>query len=56
MLEYFKDELITRLRIYAKCTEFSMKDTISIDTLSICNCFILVISLKITFLNFRVHT
>ena len=28
-----KDELITRLRIYEKCTKFSMKEIVNIDAL-----------------------
>ena len=33
MLQYYKDELITRLRIYEKCTKFSMKEIVNIDAL-----------------------
>ena len=33
MLQYFKDELITgtHLRIYEKCTKFSMKEIVNTD-------------------------
>ena len=34
MLQYFKDELITRLKIYEKCTKFSIKEIANIDALS----------------------
>ena len=34
MLQCFKDELITRLKIHEKCTKFSMKETVNIDALS----------------------
>ena len=33
MLQCYKDELITRLRIYEKCTKFSMKEIVNIDAL-----------------------
>ena len=33
MLKYYKDELITRLRIYEKCTKFSMKEIVNTDAL-----------------------
>ena len=34
MLQYFKDELITRLKIYKKCTKFGIKEIVNIDALS----------------------
>ena len=33
LLQYFKEELLTRLKIYEKCTKFSMKDIANIDAL-----------------------
>ena len=35
MLQYSKEELITRLKIYEKCTKFSMKDIVNIDVLTV---------------------
>ena len=33
MFLWFKNELITRLRIYEKCTKFSVKEIANIDAL-----------------------
>ena len=33
LLQYFKVELLTRLKIYKKCTKFSIKDIANIDAL-----------------------
>ena len=33
MLQYLKEESITRLEIYEKCTKFSTKDIVNTDAL-----------------------
>ena len=33
VLQYFKNELLTRLKIYELCSKFSIKDIVNIDAL-----------------------